>query len=302
MTFLILTDETKFSEKISEEIKKLEKTAKIYTSDFILDNLVKSKKIMQELSLCIIYSEHQDKFSTEETQLLCGLGGFLVAKHITIVTNLEFMKGISVFIKNAVAYEKDEKKICNFISKQYNHILEEDTARNAKHILLEKGIPFTEDCFAIYIAKNKPEIFDLFINGGININSRDDLGTPMLNIAVRNDNEDFAKKIIELGADINAVSEDRGYTALMDAVWRGNETLTSLLIEKGADVNTISKEGQSNLVLAVGADRYKIIEMLAKAGADPDVKDMMGMSAYNYATLFKKEKIVEILKPFHKEV
>ena len=88
----------------------------------------------------------------------------------------------------------------------------------------------------------------------------------------------------------------------MDAVWRGNETLTSLLIEKGADVNTISKEGQSNLVLAVGADRYKIIEMLAKAGADPDVKDMMGMSAYNYATLFKKEKIVEILKPFHKEV
>ena len=64
---------------------------------------------------------------------------------------------------------------------------------------------------------------------------------------------------------------------------------------------TISKEGQSNLVLAVGADRVNICKLLVENGSDPDVKDSMGMSAYQYATLFKKEKIAEILKPFHKE-
>ena len=32
-----------------------------------------------------------------------------------------------------------------------------------------------------------------------------------------------------------------------------------------------------------------------------NVKDMMGMSAYNYATLFKKQRLVDILKPYHKE-
>ena len=54
-------------------------------------------------------------------------------------------------------------------------------------------------------------------------------------------------------------------------------------------------------VLAVGADRTKICEILAKNGADPDIKDQMGMSAYGYATLFKKTELVEILKPYHKE-
>ena len=66
-------------------------------------------------------------------------------------------------------------------------------------------------------------------------------------------------------------------------------------------MNTISKEGQSNLVLAVGAGRENIVKLLAENGSDCDVKDMMGMSAYNYAVLFKKTRIVDILKPFHKE-
>ena len=108
--------------------------------------------------------------------------------------------------------------------------------------------------------------------------------------------------IYELGADINASSDDRGYTAVMDAVWRGNEKITKYLISKGADLNTINKEGQTNLILAVGANRESLVQLLAENGADPDVKDMMGMSAYNYAVLFKKEKLVEILKPFHKEI
>ena len=54
-------------------------------------------------------------------------------------------------------------------------------------------------------------------------------------------------------------------------------------------------------VLAVGANRENIVKLLAENGADPDVKDMMGMSAYNYATLFKKQRLVDILKPYHKE-
>ena len=106
---------------------------------------------------------------------------------------------------------------------------------------------------------------------------------------------------LELGVNIAAVSDDRGYTAVMDAVWRGNEKITKFLIENGADLNTISKEGQSNLVLAVGAGRENIVKLLAENGSDCDVKDMMGMSAYNYAVLFKKTRIVDILKPFHKE-
>lgn len=123
----------------------------------------------------------------------------------------------------------------------------------------------------------------------------------MLNIACRSDNLDAVKWIVELGADINAVSEDRGYTALMDAVWRGNKEITEYLISQKAELNTISKEGQTNLVLAVGADKTEIVQLLAENGADPDIADAMGMSAYGYAQLFKKDNILAILEKYHKE-
>ena len=298
MNWLIISDADIFSNVLTKEIKQIEKTAKVHVSDFSEENLKKTKKYFDSLSLCIVYKSND--YTLKDTSLISTLCGFLIGVNVAVLSNIECINNFNLIMKGSVKSVATKDDIISYIKKQYNTICSKEEKRTSKKKLLERGIPFTADCFALYIAKNKPEIFKLFINAGIDINSRDDLGTPMLNIAVRNDNEDFAKKLIELGADINAVSVDRGYTAVMDAVWRGNEALTELLIKKGADLNTISKEGQSNLVLAVGADKINICKMLAEAGADPDIKDMMGMSAYGYATLFKKEKIVSILAPYHK--
>lgn len=301
MNFLITTDDNRLFEKMSVLIKDMEKTAKINQCDFTKESLQKSKKILDNLSLCIIYSETAKTYEIDEISRLCSLSGYLIANHISIVTNLHFISDYNLFGKNELKFVKDEKSLFKYIKTQYNQIFDFDKKRCAKKLLLKKGIPFTADCFALYIEKNKSEIFDLFLEAGIDVNSTDDLGTPILNIAVRNDNEEFTKRLLELGADINAISKDRGYTAVMDAVWRGNLELTKLLITKGADLNTINKEGQNNLVLAVGADKDKIVKLLVENGANPDIKDQMGMSAYGYATLFRKEKIIEILKPYHKE-
>lgn len=298
MNWLIITDDETFSDVLSKEIKQIEKSAKVHISDFSEEKLKKTKKHFDSLSLCIIYKSEGNQL--ENASLISALSGYLIGNNVAVLSNIEQVNVFNGIIKGGIKGVTSKNEIISYIKKQYASISSTDAKRSAKKKLLERGIPFTSDCFAIYIAKNKPEIFNLFINAGVDINSRDDLGTPMLNIAVRNDNEEFAKKLIELGADINAVSEDRGYTAVMDAVWRGNEELTELLIKKGAELNTISKEGQSNLVLAVGADKVNICKLLAENGADPDIKDMMGMSAYGYATLFKKEKIVSILAPYHK--
>ena len=90
--------------------------------------------------------------------------------------------------------------------------------------------------------------------------------------------------------------------AAVFAIKEGCFYILKYLISKGADLNTINKEGQNNLILAVGANRESLVKLLAENGADPDVKDMMGMSAYNYAVLFKKQRLVEILEPYHKSV
>ena len=301
MNFLIMSNDVIFVSNMIEEIKKCEENAVILTTDFQEENLINIRTSLDRLSLCVIYSSPSVFKKIEETTLLASVVGYLFASNTPVLTNDRELAYHTLFTNDGVQFLNGESKIISYIKKQYKQIINKDNKRMAQKELFTRGIPFSADCFAQYMSKNKTEICNLFLEAEIDPNSRDDFGTPLLNIAVRNDNEDFVKKLLDAGAQINAVSEDRGYTAVMDAVWRGNYEITKLLIEKGAELNTISKEGQSNLVLAVGANRTKICEILAKNGADPDIKDQMGMSAYGYATLFKKTELVEILKPFHKE-
>ena len=301
MNFLLMSNDAVFFTKMIEEIKKNEEGALILTTDFQEENLLHIRPSLDNISLCVIFSAPTAFKSMEESTLLASIVGYLYANNTPVITNDRQLAYHTLFTNEGVQFFNGEDKIISYLKKQYRQINKKNDKRQAKKELMIRGIPFTADCFSQFMAKNKTEICNLFLEADIDPNSRDDFGTPLLNIAVRNDNIDFVNKLLDAGAKINESSEDRGYTAVMDAVWRGNYEITKLLIEKGAELNTISKEGQSNLVLAVGADRIKICEILAKNGADPDIKDQMGMSAYGYATLFKKTEIVEILKPYHKE-
>ncbi len=300
MRWLVLTNNEKLHNSINESLLAADKKNKIISSDLDEKNLSKLKKDFKELAGVFIFIKDEDKLSEENIALLSSLLGFFAFDKIPVYTNSNILQNINLFTKDSINFV-NEDEVSSFVAKKYKKMEEKSVKRLAKNALLDRGIPFTSDCFATYIAKDKIEIVNEFLAAGMSVNSRDDMGVPMLNIACRNDNFEFTQMILDLGADLNAVSDDRGYTAVMDAVWRGNEKITKYLIDKGADLNTINKEGQTNLILAVGANRENIVKLLAENGSDPDVKDMMGMSAYTYASLFKKTRIVEILKPFHKE-
>ncbi len=302
MKWLILSDNNDLITKCSEFLCSSNKKDKVLTSSLSLKSLKDNKKHLKELAACIIYINDEKSIDPDLGAGLSTIFGFFAAEKITVLTNIKRLYENQLYGKEIGIGCNNENEIFTSLSKKYNKISDEASMRIAKQKLLDRGIPYTADCFGTYIAKNKPEIVHQFLEAGMSINARDDLGTPMLNIACRNDNFEFVEMILDLGAELNASSEDRGYTAVMDAVWRGNEKITKYLISKGADLNTINKEGQNNLILAVGANRESLVKLLVENGADPDVKDMMGMSAYNYAVLFKKQKLVDILKPYHKEV
>ena len=152
-----------------------------------------------------------------------------------------------------------------------------------------------------YIEKDNFEICQRFVDAGININCRTEDATPMLNVAIRSEQNRMVEWLLSQNVDIDAVSNDRGYSAVMDAVWKNNYELTKTLVERGANLNFIGRDGQSVLVLAVGAGKLNICQLLADSGADPDIKDQMGMSAYGYAKLFNRTDIVEALEKHHKE-
>ena len=301
MKWLLISDSDDNFDELGSMLKKKDKDFEFLNPGQSIENLYKLKNDFKEIAACFIYAGGSKDFNEVQAFVAGTVAGILCANKVEVFTNSDFVYNNSLYKDEYVKRFATIKEITKFTKQNIDEFAAKARKRIAINKLLDRGIPFTPDCCATYIAKNKEEIFEDFIAAGIDVNSRDDLGTPLLNIAIRNDNEAFAERLISLGADINASSTDRGYTAVMDAVWRGNEKLTEYLIKKGADLNTISKEGQSNLVLAVGADRIKICKLLVENGSDPDVKDSMGMSAYQYATLFKKEKIAEILKPFHKE-
>ncbi len=70
--------------------------------------------------------------------------------------------------------------------------------------------------------------------------------TKKLFIAIQNENLDEAKKLIKLGANVNA-KDNHGLTVLMHAVqagdWRSN--FTSILLDNGADVFAKDEEGKT---------------------------------------------------------
>lgn len=196
---------------------------------------------------------------------------------------------------------KDEKSLVQFVKESSSEILQEQLEEESYNYLFENGYPFDGENFAHHIEKWNKEICVRYVDAGMDVNTTDSDGTPMLNIAARTDNMEAVKWLVSCGARLDSVSKDRGYTAIMDSVWRGNAEMTRFFIEQGAELDTISKEGQTMLILAVGADKTEIVKMLAENGANPDIKDGMGMSAYGYAKLFKKTEILSILEKYHKE-
>jgi ankyrin repeat protein len=198
-------------------------------------------------------------------------------------------------IQNVIDFT-DLENLENLLNQNLPTYVAHEEKNKAMKVLFEKGIPFTPDCFSFQIAKNDFEICELFFKAGMDINERDSAGTPFLCAAARNGKKDMVQWLLEKGADIDAISRDRGYSAVMDAVWKSNKEIVELLVNKGANLNFVSRDGQTALILATGSGNFDICRILAENGADPTIKDRMGMSSIDYATLFKKEEILNLYK------
>jgi len=164
----------------------------------------------------------------------------------------------------------------------------------ARMTLLEKGISWHTDSFIRCIEENDAEAVNLFIESGYHPDVRDKHGVPALCIAVRKKHAEIVKLLLAHGASIDIQSEDRGYSPLMDAVQVKDKTIVHLLLSNGANPNLASKDGQTALIIAVGADDFDCVELLVRYHANPDIADKLGMSARTYAQLFKKQQFLDL--------
>lgn len=166
------------------------------------------------------------------------------------------------------------------------------------------------------------------INGGADINIKDNDGETPLYYAIMNGYTDIAALLIDYGTDVsekgnngltplheaaawgNAVivkmlinkgaiinSQDNfGRTPLKHAVIKGHTNVVKILIENYADVNIKNNDGWTPLYCAVVEGFTDIVQLLVDAGADIHAKINQGQTPMEYAIWKGQNDIVELLE------
>ncbi|GAB1401676.1 hypothetical protein MASR1M68_05870 [Elusimicrobiota bacterium] len=94
------------------------------------------------------------------------------------------------------------------------------------------------------------------------INSNPKHGATPLISAVKKNNIEIAKMLIEKGADVNAVGGSEKKTAIFFAVSDDNVEMAKMLISKGADLNVTDDYYRTPLNIAVEKGNKKMINLL----------------------------------------
>jgi len=289
---LICLEEEK--EKASRLVSFLEKTG-ISSKTFLIKTRNEGRKISEDFT-------HVAVLSPLGPGWIFFLAGFFCGAHLPIIACGEKTIG-SVPAGYAFCFKflNTETELRGYFADEYNASIKNEAVletTNARQALLDRGIPPTDEALAECVAEGKIDAVSLFLDTGFSPNTKDKHGVPLLCISARNGHLDILELLLRSGAQVNMISDDRGSTAILDSAIGRHKDLVEALIKAGADVDIPSKEGQTALVVVVGAGDDAIVEMLVNAGADPDIEDSLGVSARKYAALFRKNSMIALFNAY----
>lgn len=176
--------------------------------------------------------------------------------------------------------------------------------------------------YPLHVAAQHDDVpaIERLVSAGVEIDARDASGSTALLSATRENKVDAARALIEAGADVNA--KDRindsaylyagarghleilkmtlahgadlqstnryGGTALIPAAERGHVETVRTLIDAGVAVDHVNNLGWTALLEAIilgsGGERHQqIVDMLLKAGANPNLADREGVTPLQHA-------------------
>jgi ankyrin repeat protein len=138
------------------------------------------------------------------------------------------------------------------------------------------------------------------------VNYRGYKGDTALHIVTRKREIDWVGFLLKNGADPN-VGDAQGDTPLILAARIGFDQAAGYMVQFGAKVDTPNRRGETALIVATQQRRPDIVELLLKAGADPDKTDhAAGYSARDYAKRDTRNRellrLIETVKSTKKKV
>lgn len=120
-------------------------------------------------------------------------------------------------------------------------------------------------------------------NGARILNYRGYGGDTALTIATRKREPEWVGFLLNRGADPN-LGDSKGDTPLIIASRIGFDSAVGWMLARRAKVDLSNRRGETALIVAVQQRQPRIVEMLLKAGANPDKADhSAGYTARDYA-------------------
>lgn len=135
-----------------------------------------------------------------------------------------------------------------------------------------------------YVKNGNLEDLSKIIPGDTDINNRyGDRGRTLLTYAIENDQLEITRYLLNNGADIE--EQDGTKTPLMFAARYGNVGFTELLLEKGADVNSINDDRNTAFHYAAKYNNFEALKILYKNGAKINIPNNDQWTALDYSII-----------------
>lgn len=173
-----------------------------------------------------------------------------------------------------------------------------------KEVLTKDNIntPSELECFSpLMVAANRSfvEVCQYLVEQGADVNLKCESGMTALMLAMNPNSEKdslaIATSILDAGADVNANSGG-GNTALMEAGHKGLTKVVELLLQRGAKLDIQNKYGETALIVSSleGAEPG-VVKALLEAGANKDLADVDGFTAFDMAKKLGNEEVMNLL-------
>ena len=163
-----------------------------------------------------------------------------------------------------------------------------------------------DSALLLAVQKNQFKAAELLISLGCDVNLSNCYGNTALHEAAHLGYVELTALLLQHGADRKVVNH-KGSTPLhfmcycelpadsekATVMSQKSIELVKMLVAAGADVNALDDKGISPLLACCVSGRMDIITVLIALGADPQITDARGRSAYDIGTFYKQEKIYQ---------
>lgn len=149
----------------------------------------------------------------------------------------------------------------------------------------------------LYLALQEPslQVISVLLNWNkINVESRNAADESPLMLASLKGILPVVAKLVEKGADVNKP----GWAPLHYAATRGQLEVMSLLLENNAYIDAASPNGSTPLMMAALYGSPSAVKLLLEAGADPTLKNNLGLTAIDFANRDNRKDASELIAAF----